>query len=71
MDTQKNVQPPEQQPMTHICGKCHTENFIKSRDPVRCRDCAYRIMYKKRIKRWWLLILNETQNSEKSRATLI
>ena len=33
MDTQ-NVQPPTQQPKMHICGECHTENEIKSRDPI-------------------------------------
>ena len=31
--------------------ECHTENEIKSRDPIRCRECGYRIMYKKRTKR--------------------
>uniref|UniRef100_A0A8C5Z9A7 DNA-directed RNA polymerases I, II, and III subunit RPABC4 n=1 Tax=Marmota marmota marmota TaxID=9994 RepID=A0A8C5Z9A7_MARMA len=51
MDTQKDVQPPKQQPMIYICGECHTENEIKSRDPIRCRECGYKIMYKKRTKR--------------------
>uniref|UniRef100_A0A8C2R4P3 DNA-directed RNA polymerases I, II, and III subunit RPABC4 n=3 Tax=Pecora TaxID=35500 RepID=A0A8C2R4P3_CAPHI len=55
MDTQKDVQPPKQQPMIYICGECHTENEIKSRDPIRCRECGYRIMYKKRTKRCILL----------------
>ncbi|XP_036203512.1 DNA-directed RNA polymerases I, II, and III subunit RPABC4-like [Myotis myotis] len=50
MDTQKNVQSPKQQPMIHICGDCHAENEIKSRDPIRGRECGYRIMYKKRTK---------------------
>jgi len=39
------------QAMIYICGECHTENEIKSRDPIRCRECGYRIMYKKRTKR--------------------
>ena len=30
---------------------CHSENEIKARDPIRCRECGYRIMYKKRTKR--------------------
>jgi DNA-directed RNA polymerase I, II, and III subunit RPABC4 len=51
MDAQKDVQPPKQQPMIYICGECHTENEIKSRDPIRCRECGYRIMYRKRTKR--------------------
>nr|ACM09113.1 DNA-directed RNA polymerases I, II, and III subunit RPABC4 [Salmo salar] len=35
--------------------ECHTENEIKARDPIRCRECGYRIMYKKRTKRCILL----------------
>uniref|UniRef100_A0A8C9DZL0 DNA-directed RNA polymerases I, II, and III subunit RPABC4 n=1 Tax=Phocoena sinus TaxID=42100 RepID=A0A8C9DZL0_PHOSS len=50
MDTQKDVQHPKQQPMIYICGKCHKENEIKSRDPIRCRECGYRTMYKKRTR---------------------
>ncbi|CAK9297156.1 unnamed protein product [Gordionus sp. m RMFG-2023] len=39
------------QKMIYICGDCHSENEIKSKDPIRCRECGYRIMYKKRTKR--------------------
>ncbi|ENN72310.1 DNA-directed RNA polymerases I, II, and III subunit RPABC4 [Dendroctonus ponderosae] len=38
-------------PMVYICGECHSENEIRPRDPIRCRECGYRIMYKKRTKR--------------------
>uniref|UniRef100_A0AAQ6IDX5 DNA-directed RNA polymerases I, II, and III subunit RPABC4 n=1 Tax=Anabas testudineus TaxID=64144 RepID=A0AAQ6IDX5_ANATE len=34
-----------------LTAECHTENEIKARDPIRCRECGYRIMYKKRTKR--------------------
>lgn len=34
-----------------ISAECHTENEIKARDPIRCRECGYRILYKKRTKR--------------------
>ncbi|CAO2644655.1 DNA-directed RNA polymerases I, II, and III subunit RPABC4 [Lemmus lemmus] len=34
--------------MICICGECHTENEIKSRDPIRCRECGCRIMYKEK-----------------------
>ena len=30
---------------------CHCENKIRPKDPIRCRECGYRIMYKKRTKR--------------------
>jgi len=42
---------PKPQIMIYICGECHKENEIRARDPVRCRECGYRIMYKKRTKR--------------------
>ena len=38
-------------PMIYICGECHNENEIRPRDANRCRECGYRIMYKKRTKR--------------------
>uniref|UniRef100_A0A8C8Y959 Uncharacterized protein n=1 Tax=Panthera leo TaxID=9689 RepID=A0A8C8Y959_PANLE len=44
------------QPVTCICEEGHTENEIKSRDPIRCRECEYRIMYQKGLKDWWVLI---------------
>uniref|UniRef100_A0A8C9P7D2 Uncharacterized protein n=1 Tax=Spermophilus dauricus TaxID=99837 RepID=A0A8C9P7D2_SPEDA len=50
VDIQKDVQPPKQQLMIYL-GECHTENEIKSRDPIRCREYGYRIMYKKKPKR--------------------
>ncbi|XP_061754343.1 DNA-directed RNA polymerases I, II, and III subunit RPABC4 [Nerophis ophidion] len=51
METPRDVQPPKQQPMFYICGECHKEIEIKARDPIRCRECGYRIMYKKRTNR--------------------
>ena len=30
---------------------CGADNDIKPKDPIRCRECGYRIMYKKRTKR--------------------
>jgi len=34
----------------YICGDCGTVNEIKPKDPIRCRICGYRIMYKMRTK---------------------
>lgn len=34
-----------------IILECHNENEMKPRDPIRCRECGHRIMYKKRTKR--------------------
>ncbi|XP_046286354.1 DNA-directed RNA polymerases I, II, and III subunit RPABC4-like [Marmota monax] len=49
MHTQKDVQPPKQQPMICTCRECHIKNEIKSRELIRCR--GYRTVYKKRTKR--------------------
>jgi len=53
--SQPQIQAKEQSsskaPMVYICGECHQENEIRARDPIRCRECGYRIMYKKRTKR--------------------
>uniref|UniRef100_A0A667GQC0 Uncharacterized protein n=1 Tax=Lynx canadensis TaxID=61383 RepID=A0A667GQC0_LYNCA len=62
MKTARAVCPLKQQPTTHISGKCHTENDIKSWDAVGCREHAYRITYKKRIKR--LVAFDSQQNME-------
>lgn len=49
--TQGSQSAAQKQPMVYICGECHHENEIKPKDPIRCRECGYRIMYKKRTKR--------------------
>jgi DNA-directed RNA polymerase I, II, and III subunit RPABC4 len=46
-----NIPPTINRPTTYVCGDCHKENEIKPRDPIRCVECGYRIMYKKRTKR--------------------
>ena len=54
-------------PLQYICGECHQEQHIGAKvictflehvlifqiiqDPVRCRECGYRILYKKRTRR--------------------
>eukprot|EP00752_Nemacystus_decipiens_P010889 g9682.t1 len=37
--------------VTYLCGDCGSDNLIKAKDPIQCRQCGYRIMYKKRTKR--------------------
>merc|ERR1711920_706497 len=37
--------------LKYICGDCGVVNFLRSRDPIRCRACGYRIMYKARTQR--------------------
>ncbi|VDK87776.1 unnamed protein product [Onchocerca ochengi] len=37
--------------MIYICGECHNENEIRPKDAIRCRECGYRILYKKRCRK--------------------
>lgn len=37
--------------VAYICGDCGSENTLKPGDVIRCRECGYRILYKKRTKR--------------------
>ncbi|KZP24632.1 hypothetical protein FIBSPDRAFT_929817 [Athelia psychrophila] len=43
--------PAPRQEMEYICADCGAKNEIKAREPIRCRECGHRIMYKKRTKR--------------------
>ncbi|CAF0724701.1 unnamed protein product [Adineta steineri] len=37
--------------MVYVCGECHKDNELKPTDVIRCTECGYRILYKKRTKR--------------------
>ena len=37
--------------VVYRCGDCGARNEIKGGDPVRCRQCGFRILYKIRTKR--------------------
>uniref|UniRef100_A0A915CM84 DNA-directed RNA polymerases I, II, and III subunit RPABC4 n=1 Tax=Ditylenchus dipsaci TaxID=166011 RepID=A0A915CM84_9BILA len=39
---------PELAAMTYICSDCHGETEIRAKDPIRCLECGYKILYKKR-----------------------
>lgn len=32
----------------YVCGQCGTEISLKPGDVIQCRECGYRILYKKR-----------------------
>ncbi|KAI0676865.1 DNA directed RNA polymerase [Trametes maxima] len=46
----QSVAPPRQE-MEYLCADCGAKNEIRSREPIRCRECGHRIMYKKRTNR--------------------
>ena len=45
------AQPAGSTAVAYICGDCGRENTLKQGDVIRCRECGYRILYKKRTKR--------------------
>eukprot|EP01041_Mallomonas_annulata_P001052 gene1052-2060_t len=49
--TQPNQGPQMTNEVTYLCGACGQQNAIKPQDPIRCRSCGYRILYKTRTKR--------------------
>lgn len=43
--------PFDSQAARYICGDCGFENEIRAKDVIRCRECGYRILFKKRTNR--------------------
>ncbi|KAI5867355.1 DNA directed RNA polymerase [Durotheca rogersii] len=37
--------------MHYLCGDCGTRFPIKRNDPIRCKECGCRVLYKERTKR--------------------
>ncbi|KAI8893636.1 RNA polymerase subunit RPABC4/transcription elongation factor Spt4 [Globomyces pollinis-pini] len=37
--------------VVYLCGDCGKDNMFKPKETIRCHDCGYRIMYKKRTNR--------------------
>ncbi|CAA0292621.1 unnamed protein product [Arabidopsis thaliana] len=51
MDLQQSETDDKQpeQLVIYVCGDCGQENILKRGDVFQCRDCGFRILYKKRI----------------------
>lgn len=37
--------------VVYVCGDCGEDQRVKPGDTIMCRDCGYRILYKKRTRR--------------------
>ncbi|KAJ1964106.1 DNA-directed RNA polymerase core subunit rpc10 [Dispira parvispora] len=37
--------------MVYLCADCGEDNEIKPKEPIRCRTCGHRVLYKKRTAR--------------------
>ena len=38
----------------YLCGDCDAEVSLKRGDPIRCKECGYRVLYKQRTNRYAL-----------------
>lgn len=38
-------------PVAYLCGDCDTKVTLKRGDPIRCKECGYRVLYKQRTNR--------------------
>ncbi|KAI9674712.1 MAG: DNA-directed RNA polymerase core subunit rpc10 [Caeruleum heppii] len=37
--------------VTYLCGDCNAKVPLKRGDPIRCKECGHRVLYKERTKR--------------------
>ena len=37
--------------VNYICGQCFKTVSLKEREPIRCRECGFRILYKERTRK--------------------
>lgn len=37
--------------ITYFCAECASDTTLAKGDPIRCRECGHRVLYKKRTKR--------------------
>ena len=35
----------------YLCGDCNQKVQLKKGDPIRCKECGHRVLYKERTKR--------------------
>ncbi|GAB7365498.1 hypothetical protein MBLNU230_g6571t1 [Neophaeotheca triangularis] len=38
-------------PVHYLCGDCDSKVTLKRGDPIRCKECGYRVLYKGRTNR--------------------
>jgi len=39
-------------PVHYLCGDCDAKVVLRKSDPIRCKECGYRVLYKERTNRW-------------------
>ncbi|KAH8789325.1 DNA-directed RNA polymerases I, II, and III subunit RPABC4 [Hyaloscypha finlandica] len=46
--------------INYLCGDCNAKVPLKRGDPIRCKECGHRVLYKERTKR--LVCFKEMRN---------
>ena len=52
-------------PVAYLCGDCDTKVTLKRGDPIRCKECGYRVLYKQRTNRYVYIVLFADEESAK------
>lgn len=42
---------PENKNVQYACGDCDSKVLLKKGDPIRCKECGHRVLYKERTNR--------------------
>lgn len=48
MDSKNTSEKGKESPFIYMCGSCGRDVLLKKGDPIRCKSCGYRILFKKR-----------------------
>jgi len=51
MDVVNDSNPAGVVKIKYLCGSCGNDESLGPHDPIQCRSCGYRILYKVRTKR--------------------
>ena len=44
-------------PLTqYLCGDCNSKVHLKKGDPIRCKECGHRVLYKERTRRYVVML---------------
>merc|ERR1719474_1011782 len=52
----QNQQQPRVEAVTYTCDQCHADLLISHKDAIRCRECGYRILFKKRTQNAMIIL---------------
>ncbi|KAF2094494.1 hypothetical protein NA57DRAFT_46617 [Rhizodiscina lignyota] len=51
LTAQVNTTEDQSKPVQYACGECDNKVILKRGDPIRCKECGHRVLYKERTNR--------------------